>query len=118
MKTGDARNSLNDIPTRVRFFRAWRVGERGLRLAPNSSGLMQQGRGGIARYVASSLLVALSFGIAHAEAESCEQRCTQVREEGFSSVSDSGDAAVLCCCLIDDSGQSVSQPLEQCEKIR
>lgn len=118
MNTRDARTSLNDIPTRVRSFRAWRVGEFEFRLVPNRLGLRQHGRGRTQMCVAALLLLTLSVGAARAEAESCEQRCAQVREEGFSTISDSGDAAVLCCCLSDDSGQSVSEPLEQCEKIR
>jgi len=118
MNTKNARYSLNDIPTRVRFFRAWLVGAHNRCSAQRGTVLACEGaRGRGAKGIVLAVLVALSCGAARAQAESCEQRCQQVREEGFSSISNPDGSADLCCCLVDDAGKSGSEPLEQCGKI-
>ena len=107
MNRKDAQNSLNDIPTRVGIFRARRV----------AAGLVCQAAGDALRRVLVATGVAYAMAAMPAMAESCEARCQQVREEGFSTIASPEGAPILCCCLVDEAGQSQSKPLEECGKI-
>ncbi|NDC38518.1 MAG: hypothetical protein EBZ48_10755 [Proteobacteria bacterium] len=117
MNVRDIQCVLFDIATRVSFFRAGRVGALWWVQSPNYARIAPAPRSGWVRRVVATVCVVCALSAVRAEAESCEQRCPQVREEGFSSVSEADGTSQVCCCLIDDSGQSASQPLEQCEKI-
>jgi hypothetical protein len=52
-----------------------------------------------------------------AYAQSCDEHCPQLREEGFSGISDPDGSVTLCCCLSDEKGKVVSQPAPKCEEL-
>ena len=62
-------------------------------------------------------LLSISANVLIAEAvsaENCEAVCAQATESGFST-SGPADAPDQCCCMPNESGTIVSQPVEYCQ---
>jgi hypothetical protein len=117
MNRKNAQNSLNDIPTRVGIFRARRVAAGTDGQAAGDALPASRTRAKVVRRVLVAAGVAYAMAALPAMAESCEARCQQVREEGFSTMTTPEGATVLCCCLVGEAEQSQSKPLEECGKI-
>ena len=56
----------------------------------------------------------LSPVVTHAEGESCQDRCSQVGEEGKYDIEDGQGGTSQCCCKDNGSGTMEPQPMEAC----
>jgi hypothetical protein len=109
-----SKSSLCDTLTRVSAPRAGRVG------ADCKSSLDSSRIGRFKGYRALCLLMGACIGLLVAQpayAQSCDEHCPQLREEGFSGISNPDGSVTLCCCLSDEKGKVVSQPAPKCEEL-